>query len=239
MSERFHTNDSDYIILGLYAVFLLYHALNKGRVYQLRRQALFWHILSGALEVILFYGKSRCSIAAVTACCVHSVTSLALVKYLPNGYPPHTPYQAGSILQPLLVIRAYCSQNPVHYHSSMMPLHGFVYTCALIFLLGTMGPSRDFIKNVNSLFVYAESVLGAALISVGHCQGSWPVPAYLILMHLLGKISLTNGVADSIHVRILRFTGLCVCEPSSEAAVSPQIGYLPADTIGEKYTKHI
>ncbi|KAL2783980.1 hypothetical protein BJX66DRAFT_330280 [Aspergillus keveii] len=195
MSERFHTNDSDYIILGLYAVFLLYHALNKGRVYRPRHQALFWHILSGALEVVLFYGNSKCSIVAVTACCVHSVTSLALVKYLPNGYPPHTrpAYQAGSILRPLLVIRAYCSQSPVDYHSSMMPLHGFVYTRALIFLLGTMGPSRDFIKNVNSPFVYAESVLGAALISVGHCQGSWPVPTYLILMNLLGKISLWAG----------------------------------------------
>ncbi|KAL2824968.1 hypothetical protein BJY01DRAFT_241630 [Aspergillus pseudoustus] len=195
MSERFQTNDSDYIILGLYGVFLLYHTLNKGNVYRTRCQGLFWHIISGALELILFYGNSRCSLVAVTACCVHSVTSLALVKNLPNGYPPHTrpAYQSGALMRPLLVIRAYYSQNPVHYHSSMMPLHGFVYTRALIFLLGTMGPSRDFIKNVNSPFVYAESVLGAALISVGHCHGSWPVPAYLTLMHLLGKISLWAG----------------------------------------------
>jgi hypothetical protein len=56
-----------------------------------------------------------------------------------------------------------------------------------------MGLSRDFIKNVNSPFMYAKSVLGAALISVGHCYGSWPVPAYLTLMHLLGKISLWAG----------------------------------------------
>jgi hypothetical protein len=63
-------------------------------------------------------------------------------------------------------------QNPVHYHSSMMPLHRFMYTCALIFILGTMGPLRDFIKNVNSPFMYAESVLGAALISVSHCYRS-------------------------------------------------------------------
>jgi hypothetical protein len=96
-------------------------------------------------------------------------------------------------MRPILVIRAYCTQNPVHYHSSMMPLHGFVYTRALIFILGTMGPSRDFVKNVNSPFVYAESVLGAALISVGHCHGSWPIPVYLMLMHLVGKISLWVG----------------------------------------------
>ncbi|RAL06458.1 uncharacterized protein BO97DRAFT_325581, partial [Aspergillus homomorphus CBS 101889] len=76
------------------------------------------------------------------------------------------------------------------YHSSIMPLHGFVYTRALIFLLGTMGPTRSFVKNVNSPFVYAQSVLGAALISVSHCRGLWPVPTYLVLVHGLGKLSL-------------------------------------------------
>jgi hypothetical protein len=50
---------------------------------------LLWHILSGALEVIFYYRNFNCLIAAVMACCVHSVTSLALVKDLPNGYPPH------------------------------------------------------------------------------------------------------------------------------------------------------
>jgi hypothetical protein len=75
----------------------------------------------------------------------------------------------------------------------MMPLYGFMYTHALIFILGIMGPLRDFIKNINSPFVYAESVLGAALISVSHCHGSWPIPVYLMLMHLVGKISLWVG----------------------------------------------
>jgi hypothetical protein len=75
----------------------------------------------------------------------------------------------------------------------MMPLHGFVYTCVLIFILGTMGPLRDFVKNVNFLFVYTESVLGAALISVSHYYGLWTIPVYLMLMHLLGKISLWVG----------------------------------------------
>lgn len=93
-------------------------------------------------------------------------------------------------MRSVLVVRAYFSQNPVHYHDSMMPLHGFVYTRALIFLLGTMGPTRSFTTNVNSQFVYAESVFGAALISIGHCHGSWPVPVYLLLIHFLGKISL-------------------------------------------------
>jgi hypothetical protein len=96
-------------------------------------------------------------------------------------------------MRPILVIYAYYTQNPVHYHSSIIPLHGFVYTRALIFILGIMGPLRDFIKNINSPFVYAESVLGAALISVSHCYRSWPIPVYLILMHLLRKISLWVG----------------------------------------------
>jgi hypothetical protein len=71
-----------------------------------------------------------------------------------------------------------------------MSLHGFMYTYVLIFLLATMGPTRSFIKNVDSPFVYAESVLGAALIAVSHCHGPWPVPAYLVLVHFLWKLSL-------------------------------------------------
>lgn len=130
-----------------------------------------------------------------------------------------------------------------------MPLHGFVYTRALIFILGTMGPSRDFVKNVNSPFVYAESVLGAALISVGHCHGSWPIPVYLIFMHLIGKISLwvgeqhdycrSNGVPESTHVKILRSAGFWTRESYTKADSAPRIGFLTADIIGEKYTKHI
>lgn len=81
-------------------------------------------------------------------------------------------------------------QNPLHYYSSIMPLYGFMYTHALIFILGTIGPSRDFIKNINSLFIYTKSVLEAALISVSHCYRSWPILVYLILIYLLGKISL-------------------------------------------------
>ncbi|KAE8405932.1 hypothetical protein BDV37DRAFT_270391 [Aspergillus pseudonomiae] len=86
------------------------------------------------------------------------------VKDLLNSYLPHTrpAYQAGSIIQ----------SNPIHYHNSMIPLHRFVYTHTLIFLLGTMGPTRSFTTNVNSQFVYAESVFGAALISIGHCHRS-------------------------------------------------------------------
>ncbi|KAE8410320.1 hypothetical protein BDV36DRAFT_289689 [Aspergillus pseudocaelatus] len=189
---RVQSTDSDGIILGLYGVFAIYHGLNRGRIYRPRHEVLIWHILSGALEVILYYGNFQCSIVTVVSCWIHSYTSLVLVRDLPNGYPPHTrpAYQAGSVMRIVLVVRAYFSQNPVHYHDSMMPLHGFVYTRALIFLLGTMGPTRSFTTNVNSQFVYAESVFGAALISIGHCHGSWPVPVYLLLVHFLGKLSL-------------------------------------------------
>jgi hypothetical protein len=38
MNERVQTNQYDPIILGLYGVFLLYHGLNKGRVYRPRHQ---------------------------------------------------------------------------------------------------------------------------------------------------------------------------------------------------------
>ncbi|PYI36399.1 hypothetical protein BP00DRAFT_483569 [Aspergillus indologenus CBS 114.80] len=191
-TARFHTNDSDLLILGLYGVFLGYQLYNKTRSYRPRHPALFWHILAGLIELVLYYRTPRCGRGAVIACWVHSFTSLALVKGLPNGYPPHTRpvYQAGSLIRSALVVHAYITQTAMDYHSSIMPLHGFVYTRALIFLLGTIGPTRSFIKNVNSPFVYAQSVLGAALISVSHCRGLWPVPTYLVLVHRLGKLSL-------------------------------------------------
>ncbi|KAE8372670.1 hypothetical protein BDV26DRAFT_285760 [Aspergillus bertholletiae] len=248
-STRVYTNDSDRVILGLYGIFIIYHGLNQGKIYRPHHPALIWHILSGTLEVILYYGDFNCSIAAVVACWVHSYTSLTLVKGLPNGYPPHTrpAYQAGSIMRTIQVVRAYYTQNPMDYHDSMMPLHGFVYTRALIFLLGTMGPTRSFVQNVNSPFVYAESVLGAALISVSHCHGSWPVLVYLTLMHLLGKISLwisedhesrkESGLAEPILIKTLRWAGFVMHKVPPNSRTAPLIGYLPMDNIGDRWAK--
>ncbi|KAI3017322.1 hypothetical protein CBS147347_10318 [Aspergillus niger] len=158
-------------------------------------------------------------------------------------------YQAGSILRSVLVVRAYLTQTNVDYHSSIMPLHGFVYTRALIFLLGTMGPTRSFVKNVNAPYVYAESVLGAALISVGHCHGSWSVPTYLVLVHAIGKLSLRirekyefcreKNIPEPHWSRILRKLGFCTRVGQEVVPNAPLIGHLPTDMIGAIWTEYL
>ncbi|KKK13112.1 hypothetical protein ARAM_006752 [Aspergillus rambellii] len=123
---------------------------------------------------------------------MHSVTSLILVKNLPNGYPPHTrpAYQAGSLMRPVQIIRAYYTQSPVDYHDAIMPIHAFVYARAIIFILGTMGPSKSFLRNVNSRFVYTQAIFGGALIAIGHCSRPEAICVYVVIMHTLGKIGV-------------------------------------------------
>ncbi|KAE8335186.1 hypothetical protein BDV24DRAFT_156234 [Aspergillus arachidicola] len=252
--KRPHTNDSDRIILGLYVIFAVYHILNRGKTYRASHRVLPWHIISGSVELLLFYGGFKCSPAAVISCLIHSYTSLVLVKDLHNGYPPHTrpAYQAGSIMRSIQVVHAYSTQDPIHYHDCLMLLHGFVYTRVLIFLLGTMGPTRSFIKNVNSPFIYAQSALGAALISVGHCHGSWPMLSYLILMHSLGKNKLMgplntykltkhvgahrkNDLPEPPLTKFLRYAGFVTCVSPADPSKTRSIGYLKADFLGTKW----
>ena len=95
------------------------------------------------------------------------------------------------------------------YHDAMMPLHGFVYTRALIFILGTLGPTTSFLVNVNSPFVYAEAVFGAALISVSHCSKSWAVMEYMSVVFIIGKLSLWTAV-ESQNSRYYSKTSLYV-----------------------------
>lgn len=49
----------------------------------------------------------------------------------------------------------------------------------------------------------------------------------------------SNGIPESTHVKILRSAGFWTRKSYAEADSAPRIGFLPADVIGEKYTKHI
>jgi hypothetical protein len=49
----------------------------------------------------------------------------------------------------------------------------------------------------------------------------------------------SNGIPESTHVKILRSAGFWTRKAYTETDSAPRIGFLPADIIGEKYTKHI
>jgi hypothetical protein len=49
----------------------------------------------------------------------------------------------------------------------------------------------------------------------------------------------SNGIPESTHVKILRSAGFWTRKSYTVAHSTPRIGFLPADIIGEKYTKHI
>ena len=51
-------------------------------------------------------------------------------------------YQAGSLFRVIYITAAYFKRSVAHYHDAVMPLHGFVYTRVLIFLLCRMGVAR-------------------------------------------------------------------------------------------------
>jgi hypothetical protein len=58
-------------------------------------------------------------------------------------------------------------------------------------ILGTMGPTKSFVRNVDSKHVYGHAVLGAALLSVGHCSGGIVTAfSYILMVQLNGKLSL-------------------------------------------------
>lgn len=171
-----------------------------------------WHIAAASLELILYYYWGQCSLLAVLACLIHSWTSLMLVKRLQKGYPPLTRmsfkslignphltqwalfagsiYQAGAIARPVLSIYAFCTQKAGAYHDSVVPIHSFVYARALIFFFGTMGPTGNFIADVNSKHVYSISITGSALLAVSHSFNPWAVMEICILTNLIGKIQL-------------------------------------------------
>lgn len=119
-TTRIHTNDSDAVIIGLYIIFFIYFSVNRGKSYrghhkrtiplctykthviELTTSDLPWHVLAGITELTLYYCNFNCTLLAVLACYAQSLTSLSLVKRLPNGYPPHTrkPYPPYSIPSP-------------------------------------------------------------------------------------------------------------------------------------------
>ncbi|GES64685.1 hypothetical protein ATEIFO6365_0009017400 [Aspergillus terreus] len=253
MYQRIHTNDSDTIVLPLYIVLFLYHMTNRGTSYRTYHPALPWHSIAGTVEIILYYLGFRCSLMAVVACFVHSWTALMLVKNLQNGYPPLTrpAYQAGAVMRPAQMLYAYYTQSPADYHDALMPIHSFVYTRVLIFLMGTMGPTPSFKKNVNSRFVYSESILGGALIAVSHSTKPEAIAVYASIMHMVGKVSLwarrkhdaerEQGVPLSKTVRLLSYLGFItrgkrlVDSSKASSKEAPEIGHLYADRMGHSW----
>ncbi|QMW27828.1 hypothetical protein G4B84_003117 [Aspergillus flavus NRRL3357] len=274
-TTRIHTNDSDAVIIGLYIIFFIYFSVNRGKSYrghhkrtiplctykthviELTTSDLPWHVLAGITELTLYYCNFNCTLLAVLACYVQSLTSLSLVKRLPNGYPPHTrpAYQGGNILRMYQILVAYTTQNPIDYHDAIVPLHSFIYTRIIIFLFGTMGPSLSFSKNVNSPFVYAEAVFGGALIAIGHCTRPSAIIVYLLLVHAVGRVSTFAGWRawmgrtkkppqdPGLLVKILKFVGFFkdhedwADEKVASSHETPQIGNLPMDKLGHQYTR--
>ncbi|KAB8260431.1 hypothetical protein BDV32DRAFT_47149 [Aspergillus pseudonomiae] len=256
-NTRIHTTDSDALLISLYAIFFVYFAVNRGKSYRGRHKYLPWHVLAGITELALYFSNLNCTLLAVVACYVHSITSLSLAKRLPNGYPPHTrpAYQGGNLLRMYQILQAYASQDPVDYHDAIVPIHSFLYARIIIFLFGTMGPSLSFSKNVNSRFVYAEAIFGSALISIGHCTKPSAIVAYLLLVHAVGKISTFAGRRaweertkkpprePGLLIRALRFVGFFedrldwADEAMASADKTPQIGNLPMDKLGHQYTR--
>jgi hypothetical protein len=103
--------------------------------------------------------------------------------------PPGPTYQAGSFLRAGLIALAYVTKDPLDYHDAIMPLHGFVYTRALLFLFGIMGPHTTLKSNINLRESYSLAVSGAALIAVSHCSSPWAVALYLSVVSLIGILS--------------------------------------------------
>ncbi|KAJ5335643.1 uncharacterized protein N7506_005703 [Penicillium brevicompactum] len=187
---RPHTNDSDAILLTLYASLAVHRCFEKGKLYRSFHRALPAHIVSGFLELVLYYSDLECSALAVVACFVHSLTSLVLVHRLPNGYPPHTrpAYQAGSTLRLVWIVQAYLTKAPMDYHDAIMPIHGFVYTRSLLFLFGLIEKSASPKDNRSAQVSYAEAVICAGCISVSHCGHPWAVCLYLGVFTLCGGL---------------------------------------------------
>lgn len=94
---------------------------------------------------------------------------------------------------------AYLSQNRSHYHDALVPVHAFVYTRAFFFLLGTIGPTTDFSKNVNSKYIYLTAIIGGALVAVEHCHNVWATPLYLLILHAIGKVNFWTKTQVDYH----------------------------------------
>ncbi|KAK5030038.1 hypothetical protein LTR13_008350 [Exophiala sideris] len=179
---------------------------------------------------------------------------LVLVKNLRKGYSVLTrpTYQAGSILRPLVMIYAYHTGNRVDYHDALVPIHAFGYTRVMFFLYGSIGPTTNFRKNVNSKYIYLIAVFGGAVVAVGHCSRPLAVPVYLMMVHAVGKLNFWTRVQFDWHrvndrplsplLQILLKMGFCsfVCRRDVDMQITvndgPKIGELPADALGHVYT---
>ncbi|CAI7625462.1 unnamed protein product [Penicillium bialowiezense] len=92
-----------------------------------------------------------------------------------------------------------------------MPIHGFVYTRAILTILGVIQKSSPLKDSMTWKVSYAEAVICAGCISVGHCSKPWAVFLYLGVFAVIGVLdqwtSQTNkkpvhppsAVAQSLH----------------------------------------
>lgn len=74
------------------------------------------------------------------------------------------------------------------YHDAMMPMHGFVYTRALLSIFGIIQQSSPHKDNISVRISYAEAVICAGCISVSHCSKPWAVSLYLGVFVVIGVL---------------------------------------------------
>ncbi|KAF2843264.1 hypothetical protein M501DRAFT_1012621 [Patellaria atrata CBS 101060] len=257
METHVYKSDPNILLCFLYFIFTVYHAGNKGKSYRATNKALSYHTVAGIVELLLYYGGYQISVISLAACLVHSISGMMLVKNLRKGYPTLTRpmYQGGSVLRAIAMIRAYYSKSPIEYHDAIVPIHSFVYARSLFFILGTIGPTPNFLKNANSKYVYAAAIYGAALVAVGHCVNQWAILQYMFCVHAIGKLNFwTRRSVDQCKERkeeipkmlkILQKAGLCSFPQPSDIDMQitlndgPRIGFLRMDSLGHIWAKSL
>jgi len=134
----------------------------------------------------------------------------------------------------------------------VVSLHSFVYARVLLFLYSTISPSPNFEDNINSKQVYNLAIAASPLIAIGQSHlGVTAVLAYLLVVHVIGKISLwtrsTLAMAKDSHFITLSmaqaFAKIGFRTPDRErldpcvglSGNGPTIGRLSADEFGHWY----
>ncbi|KAJ5742358.1 uncharacterized protein N7511_011544 [Penicillium nucicola] len=142
-------------------------------------------------------------------------------------------YQAGSYMRIALIVRAYLSEGPMDYHDAMMPLHGFIYTRVILFIIGIMGTSDHLKDNINDPMAYTLAVFGAATISVSHISSPWAIVWYLGTFTLIG---IKNRWSSKLERQLIK-SGPAQVQASFFTEKPSEIGDLPADQLGHLVMK--
>ena len=92
---------------------------------------------------------------------------------------------------PLLGLYALLHGSRSSYHDAIVPLNSFVYARLMLFIYSTISPSPNFEDNINSKQVYNLAISASPLIAIGQSHGGVSaVMVYLLIVHMVGKISL-------------------------------------------------